>query len=300
MHRAGVAEVDEVPAEGDPLVRGRRRRPRRDPQGEVGRQGVDAGRGGAVWSRTRPARSPARARRAATCTTPASSGSCHRGRATVLGGGRRCRSADRDAGEAIAWLDGHVNLETGVGFTAPPTRSGARRRWTGSASSRRCSARHRPSSRRCTSPARTARPRRRGCSRRCSRRPAGRSGSPPARTSSTSASGWCGTATRSTTRTSLAVLTQIEVTEEFLTELPSYFEIMVAAAFTFFADVAVHVGGRGGRHGRDVGRDQRRGRRRRGGHQRRTRPPAFLGTTRAEIADRQGRDHPAPLDARAR
>ena len=38
------------------------------------------------------------------------------------------------------------------------------------------------------------------------------------------------------------VLTQIEVTEEFLAELPSYFEIMVAAALTFFADVAVHVG----------------------------------------------------------
>ena len=37
------------------------------------------------------------------------------------------------------------------------------------------------------------------------------------------------------------VLTQIATTEEFLTELPSYFEIMVAAAFTFFADVAVHV-----------------------------------------------------------
>jgi dihydrofolate synthase/folylpolyglutamate synthase len=80
------------------------------------------------------------------------------------------------------------------------------------------------------------------------------------------------------------VLTQIEVTEEFLTELPSYFEIMVAAAFTYFADVAVHVGvvevGMGGTWDAtnvidadvavvtNVGLD----------HQ------AFLGTTRQEIA----------------
>jgi dihydrofolate synthase/folylpolyglutamate synthase len=38
------------------------------------------------------------------------------------------------------------------------------------------------------------------------------------------------------------VLTQIRMVEEFLSEPPSYFEIMIAAAFTYFADVAVHVG----------------------------------------------------------
>jgi dihydrofolate synthase/folylpolyglutamate synthase len=80
------------------------------------------------------------------------------------------------------------------------------------------------------------------------------------------------------------VLTQIALTEEFLTELPSYFEIMIAAAFTFFADVAVHAGvievGMGGTWDAtnvvdadvavvtNVGLD----------HQ------AFLGSTRAEIA----------------
>ena len=37
------------------------------------------------------------------------------------------------------------------------------------------------------------------------------------------------------------ILTQIEGVEEFLTESPSYFEIMIAAAFTYFADVAVDV-----------------------------------------------------------
>ena len=37
------------------------------------------------------------------------------------------------------------------------------------------------------------------------------------------------------------VLTQIAGVEAFLTESPSYFEIMIAAAFTYFADVAVDV-----------------------------------------------------------
>ncbi len=37
------------------------------------------------------------------------------------------------------------------------------------------------------------------------------------------------------------VLTQIRTIEEFLTESPSYFEIMIAASFTYFADVAVHA-----------------------------------------------------------
>jgi dihydrofolate synthase/folylpolyglutamate synthase len=37
------------------------------------------------------------------------------------------------------------------------------------------------------------------------------------------------------------ILTQIAGIEEFLAESPSYFEIMIAAAFTFFADVAVDV-----------------------------------------------------------
>lgn len=36
------------------------------------------------------------------------------------------------------------------------------------------------------------------------------------------------------------VLTQIATAEEFLAGPPSYFEIMIAAAFTYFADVAVH------------------------------------------------------------
>ncbi len=37
------------------------------------------------------------------------------------------------------------------------------------------------------------------------------------------------------------ILTQIAAIEEFLTESPSYFEIMIALAFTFFADVAVDI-----------------------------------------------------------
>jgi len=37
------------------------------------------------------------------------------------------------------------------------------------------------------------------------------------------------------------VLTQIRTVEAFLTESPSYFEIMIAASFTYFADVAVHA-----------------------------------------------------------
>jgi dihydrofolate synthase/folylpolyglutamate synthase len=85
------------------------------------------------------------------------------------------------------------------------------------------------------------------------------------------------------------ILSQIALTEEFLTELPSYFEIMVATAFTFFADVAVHVGvvevGMGGTWDAtnvvdadvavvtNVGLDH----------------TSFLGSTRAEIAtDKSG------------
>ena len=112
----------------------------------------------------------------------------------------------------------------------------------------------------------------------------------------------CGTASRSTTPTLARVLTQIEVTEEFLTELPSYFEIMVAAAFTFFADVAVHVGGGRGGHGRHVGRDERRGRRRRGRHERGPRSPGVPrdDPRRDRAATRRGSSVRTPRSCSAR
>jgi dihydrofolate synthase/folylpolyglutamate synthase len=144
--------------------------------------------------------------------------------------------------EALTWLDGHVNLETGVGFQAQPTRE-----------------RGAPTLDRI-------------------RELTALLGTPQAEFRSVHLTGTNGktstarmiaTVLESTGRSvglatspnlehvrervvwndepiddaSLArILTQISQIEEFLTESPSYFEIMVAAAFTFFADVAVHVG----------------------------------------------------------
>jgi len=191
--------------------------------------------------------------------------------------------------EALAWLDGHVNLETGVGFQAQPTRE-----------------RGAPTLDRI-------------------RELTTLLGTPQAEFRSVHLTGTNGktstarmlaTLLESTGRSvglatsphlehvrervvwnddpiddaSLArILGQIARTEEFLTESPSYFEIMVAAAFTFFADVAVHVGvievGMGGTWDAtnvidadvavvtNVGLDH----------------VAFLGSTRAEIAtDKSG------------
>ena len=186
--------------------------------------------------------------------------------------------------EALAWLDGHVNLETGVGFTAPPTRErGAPtldriRELTTLLGTPQAefSTVHLTGTNGKTSTARMA-----ATLLEATGRSVGLATSPHLEHVRERVV-WNGDPIDDA---SLArVLTQIEVTEEFLAELPSYFEIMVAAAFTFFADVAVHVGvvevGMGGTWDAtnvvdadvavvtNVGLDH----------------TAFLGSTRAEIA----------------
>ncbi len=184
--------------------------------------------------------------------------------------------------EAIAWLDGHVNLETGVGFTptrerGAPTLDRIRELTTllGTPQAE-FPAVHLTGTNGKTSTARML-----ATVLEATGRSVGLATSPHLEHVRERVV-WNGDPIDDA---ALArVLTQIEVTEEFLTELPSYFEIMVAAAFTFFADVAVHVGvievGMGGTWDAtnvvdadvavvtNVGLD----------HQ------AFLGTTRAEIA----------------
>jgi dihydrofolate synthase/folylpolyglutamate synthase len=185
---------------------------------------------------------------------------------------------------ALAWLDGHVNLETGVGFTAFPTRE------RGAPTLERITELtallgtpqaefpvvHLTGTNGKTSTARMA-----ATLLEATGRSVGLATSPHLEHVRERVE-WNGDPIDDA---SLArILSQIEVTEEFLTELPSYFEIMVAAAFTFFADVAVHVAvvevGMGGAWDAtnvvdadvavvtNVGLDHM----------------AFLGSTRAEIA----------------
>lgn len=186
--------------------------------------------------------------------------------------------------QAIAWLDGHVNLETGVGFTAPPTRErGAPtldriRELTTLLGTPQAEF---PTVHLTGTNGKTSTARMLATLLETTGRSVGLATSPHLEHVRERVV-WNGDPIEDA---SLArVLTQIEVIEEFLTELPSYFEIMVAAAFTFFADVAVHVGvvevGMGGTWDAtnvvdadvavvtNVGLD----------HQ------AFLGTTRAQIA----------------
>ena len=140
--------------------------------------------------------------------------------------------------EALAWLDGHVNLETGVGFT--PTRSrGAPtldriREVTTLLGSPQLEfdAVHVTGTNGKTSVARLA-----ATLLEATGRSVGLTTSPHLEDVNERIV-WNG---ESISDTELArTLTQIATTEEFLTEDPSYFEIMIAAAFTYFADVAVH------------------------------------------------------------
>ena len=186
--------------------------------------------------------------------------------------------------EALAWLDGHVNLETGVGFTAPPTRErGAPtldriRELTTLLGTPQAEF---PTVHLTGTNGKTSTARMTATLLEATGRSVGLATSPHLEHVRERVV-WNGDPIDDA---SLArVLTQIEVTEEFLAELPSYFEIMVAAAFTFFADVAVHVGvvevGMGGTWDAtnvvdadvavvtNVGLDH----------------TAFLGSTRAEIA----------------
>ena len=186
--------------------------------------------------------------------------------------------------EALAWLDGHVNLETGVGFTTPPTRErGAPtldriRELTTLLGTPQAEF---PSVHLTGTNGKTSTARMTATLLEATGRSVGLATSPHLEHVHERVV-WNGDPIDDA---SLArVLTQIEVTEEFLTELPSYFEIMIAAAFTFFADVAVHVGvievGMGGTWDAtnvvdadvavvtNVGLDH----------------TAFLGSTRAEIA----------------
>ena len=148
-------------------VRGRGRGARRGAQGEVGAEGVarDAGRRASSCS-TPPSGSPRCAPRRRRARRGQDRGELetevgHRARRSKveLAGAHGAGVSDRaELPTPASWLDSHVNLETGVGVPAgePPR---ARRR--SSASPRCCSTSARPrwSSRRSTSPARTARPR---------------------------------------------------------------------------------------------------------------------------------------------
>lgn len=143
--------------------------------------------------------------------------------------------------EALAWLDGHVNLETGVGFTAQPTRE------RGMPTLERIRAltdllgtpqAEFPSIHLTGTNGKTSTARMTASLLEASGRSVGLATSPHLECVNERIE-WNG---EMIDDANLArVLTQIAVTEEFLPEAPSYFEIMVAAGFTFFADVAVHV-----------------------------------------------------------
>ena len=143
--------------------------------------------------------------------------------------------------EALAWLDGHVNLETGVGFQAQPTRErGAPtldriRELTTLLGTPQAEF---PSVHLTGTNGKTSAARMLATLLEATGRSVGLVTSPHLERVNERIV-WNGDPIDDA---DLArVLTQIELTEEFLTELPSYFEIMVAAGFTFFADVAVHV-----------------------------------------------------------
>ncbi len=191
--------------------------------------------------------------------------------------------------EALAWLDGHVNLETGVGFTAAPTRE------RGLPTLERIRAltdllgtpqAEFPSIHLTGTNGKSSTARMTAALLEASGRSVGLATSPHLERVNERVE-WNG---EPVDDANLArVLTQIALVEEFLPEAPSYFEIMVAAGFTFFADVAVHVAvvevGMGGTWDAtnvidapvavvtNVGIDH----------------VAFLGSTRAEIAtDKSG------------
>ena len=216
--------------------------------------------------------------------------------------------------EALAWLDAHVNLETGVGFTATPTREAKRGLEpvvpvpSGRAGPERPGPQGRererglptlerirgltdllgtpqlefPSIHLTGTNGKTSTARMTSALLEASGRSVGLATSPHLERVNERIE-WNG---EPIDDANLArILTQIAVTEEFLAEAPSYFEIMVAAGFTFFADVAVHVAvvevGMGGTWDAtnvidagvtvvtNIGIDH----------------VAFLGRTRAEIAD---------------
>ena len=81
---------------------------------------------------------------------------------------------------------------------------------------------------------------------------------------------------------------------------PSYFEIVTAAAFRWFADIAVDVMVRRGRPARPVGRHQRRRRPGRGRDQRRRRPPRVRRPDAGRRGRREGRHREARQHARPR
>ena len=157
VHRARVARRAERAAarrRRRPLgLRGRGRGARRGPQGEV-RSAALAARRGRRASSSRDTRRAARPRSRASTPTCASAGSIatleHRGRRRVRGRGR-ARPTNRPcvsrwSPSALAWLDAHVNLETGVGVPA-----GADRR------EHRADARPHPGARRAARVARSSR-----------------------------------------------------------------------------------------------------------------------------------------------
>ncbi len=212
-------------------------------------------------------------------------------------------------GEALAWLDAHVNLETGVGV---PTDAVGSREREGRTAEERADARPHPLAVRAAGIARARVPvdpphrherqdvGRRGWSPRCSRPPASRPGRTRARTSAGSTSGSSTGASRSDDTVLAEILSRVATVEEFVAERPSYFEILTAGAFDCFATEAVQVAvvevGVGGTWDAtsvvaapvavvtNVSVDH----------------VEYLGPTRPEIAEREGRDRAAGGDPRPR
>ena len=96
------------------------------------------------------------------------------------------------------------------------------------------------------------------------------------------------------------ILVLLAEVEPLLADRPSYMEIINAAAFEWFADIAVDVAvievGLGGQ----LGRHQRRRRPGGGRHQRRARPRGVPRPDRARHRGGEGRHREAGVDARAR
>ena len=140
--------------------------------------------------------------------------------------------------EAVAWLDGHVNLETGVGFVATRERGAPTldriREVTALLGSPQLEfdAVHITGTNGKTSVARMV-----ASLLEVSGRSVGLTTSPHLERVNERIV-WDGDPISD--QELARVLTQIRTAESFLAGPPSYFEIMIAAAFTFFADVAVH------------------------------------------------------------
>ena len=306
IHRRRVAErvVRSRRRRRPARLRGRGRGARRGAQGEVDPEGLARVAGRAGRRDRHPERlaalEAARRRRVRRGQDRHSSRPRSGRGASVERRARRSRAGEQRAGGLRRSRAGSARTSTWRASTCPPGAAGARPRWSGSRRSCSTSGRPRSSSRPSTSRARTARPRRSACSPSCSTAlglKVGAYTSPHLE--------------HVNERMSIdgepidddafeEMLYAVSLVEKSVGVDPSYFDIVTAAAFRWFADEAVDVAvvevGMGGTWDAtnvvdgtvavvtNVSVDH----------------VEYLGPTREQIAQREGRHRQARCDARAR